>query len=489
MKTSTLTQLLLYKYRYWVGYGLVIVCGLFFLGWQLSSVAPGLSQSEMISASHHISLTSIKDNPTYPLQAIGQWGVMKLFDVSLLGLRLPSVLIAAGTAFLLYHLFKRWFGKPASLLATAIFLSADWFLFVARSGTGTIELSFWLALCLLSLTKLVEKKQIWAVLTTISLIALLFVPLGPYAAVAVVAATLKIATFRERIRSLNRPLLAGCLGLGILGLAGFIVIGLQGEGVIRSSLGLLHVPSLSQYGNNLYMSVVSLAAFVPWQNPEHGVTGIFLFRFFEIIFALFGVIMLWRTRVNRFNDVVFVLAIVLLLAGGLSNEFRGGAALLVPMMIFITAGLRHFTHRWKRTFPNNPYARIAAFFPLLTLLTLIFGFHYTAYFVLWPHQTSTHSVFAQDFTLAQAELRRSNQSQNCLVITDNVPLQTLLLRDKRSCSLSVASQLPSEIPAATRTLISANLAYRTLLKPETSLRALSASTQQHNDRWVVLQQQ
>ena len=122
MKIRSLKEVLLYNYRYWFGYTIVFAFGLYFLLWHLATLNGGLSAEELSTASAHISARGILNLPVSLAHADLQWLSMKLFDINTLAIRLPSVVLTIATAFILYSLLKKWFGKPAALISTSIFL-------------------------------------------------------------------------------------------------------------------------------------------------------------------------------------------------------------------------------------------------------------------------------------------------------------------------------------------------------------------------------
>lgn len=479
MKSRTLKQLLLYNYRYLFGYSIVFGFILFFLGWQLSNIGPGLSQAETNVTARHLEFNAIKDMPVYPLHSILQWVSLHVLGVSTHSIRLPSVVIALLVAFCLYHLMKRWFGKSTALLSTAVFISADWFLFIARLSTGGIEFSLWLALALLCFIKLIENKNHWLLLYAITSSVFLFIPFGIYAVIALSASLLSYKAFRERIGESSLLVKIPSIGIAVVGLGLCAFFSWHNHEFFKNILGVQMLPSVTEYLRNVFINTSAVAVVFPNGNPNISPDGVFFVRFFELIFMLFGVIMLWRTRINRLNLVVLITATILALASGLSDGSRGGGLVLVPAAIFMTAGIRHLMHRWRRTFPKNPYARVAAFAPLSLLFVSVVALHYVSYFHVWPSRSATHLVFSRDLELAQKELRkREYQDKHCFVETSDGALQQLL----------EASNLPCKVR------LSETEATVSLLRPDNP--AIAAATQKHalvseatnaSVRWVVVQ--
>lgn len=486
MKTRTLKQLLLYNYRFYFAYAVIAGFIAYFLGWRLANIGPGLAQQEIANAARHIHIIDIVHQPLYILQSLLQWGSMHIFGITVWSLRLPSVIIAAMTAVCLYNLLKRWFGKSTALLSTAIFISADWFLYVARLGTGAIEFSFWLTLALLCFTKLLEHKFKWLPILAIALGGLLFAPLGIYAVITLLASLFGCRVFRERFFEAKLWLKVSSALLLLLAMCLFAYAIFLDVLFLKNILGIQAMPSITGYFSNLFYNMSNVVAIFPDSNPSISPTGIFIVRYFEFIFILFGVIMLWRTRVNRLNLTVLILTVVLVLASGLSSGARGTGVILIPAAIYMTAGIRHLMHRWKRTFPKNPYARVGAYIPLGVLFVLVVSAHYISYFVLWPSQTDTHIAFTRDFMLVKNELNHVKyRNKSCLVQTGDIELRKLIVASETICK----PEFPDQIESTTKfqaLILQPSITNAQFIGANQTSRALTSEATNNSTRWVVV---
>lgn len=485
MKTRTLKELLLYNYRYWFGYSIIIGFIVYFLGWQIGTLPGGLSQPEINTAASRADLQSILQQPLYPLHAILQWGSMNIFGSDPWALRLASVLIGLVVALALYNLLKRWFGKPTALLSTAVFISADWFLFIARLGTGAVEFSLWLSLALLCLTKLLERKTNWLILFTLSLCGLLFAPFGIYAVITLVISLFACRLFRERIMSASLVVKILSPLILLLTITGIGFISFNNFDFLKSLLGIQALPSITEYVRNVFNNLGGVVAVLPSSNVIISPSGIFFIRFFEFILILFGVIMFWRTRVNRLNLVVLILSLVLALASGLSAGSRANGLILIPAAIFMTAGVRHLLHRWQRTFPLNPYARVTAYATLTVLFICVVALHYVSYFELWQTQSTARATFQPDFMLLKNELKKTEYSnKKCFVDSSNETLNKLLEASDTQCELQFKNQStpPDYI---IRTPSESTLESLSRQNPK----VLTSETTTNNVRWLIVNNQ
>ena len=224
MKTRTLKQLVLYNYRYIFGYAIVILFSLYFLGWRLGSLVPGLAPREIANAAANTNLQSLASAPVTPLHSLLQYASFQIFDITSFSIRLPGVLLSGATVVVLYFLLKKWFGRPAALTSSALLISADWFLFIARLGTGGMEFGFWLSLSLLSLTKILERKRAWLIIFALSTVGLLFTPFGPYATLTLLVSILGYKVFRSRVHEVNTSIKAVSYFIVLLGVAGIATL-------------------------------------------------------------------------------------------------------------------------------------------------------------------------------------------------------------------------------------------------------------------------
>ena len=487
MKTRTLKQILLYNYRYWFGYSIIGFFGAYFLLWQINNIPPGISQLELQAAANHTSLSGIISNPIYPLHSLLQYLTTSIFGASSITIRIPAIIISAISAYFIYSLMRKWFGKSTALLSTTILISSDWFLYIARHGTGAIEFSLWLAISLYCLTKLLEHRNRWLIALAIALSGLLFAPLGIFIAGAIGITLFSVRVFRSRAN--EAPLWIKLFSLLIVLLA-LIATGLASYldgNFAKQLIGITSIPSVLDIPKNIFANTAAIVAILPASNPEISPSGILVVRFFELIFILFGVAMLYKTRVNRLNLAVIIISVLLVVIGGLSANGWGSALLIVPAAIFITAGMRHLMHRWRQTFPKNPYARIVAYIPLSLLFILVTLFHYNTYFELWPSQSATHNVYLSDYALINKELKSSpKSSEKCLVISNNQALRKLVSAQKNACqpifdredtSLSSFSRIIVQNSDSTN-FIQANNLNRT--------RALVSNTKEDNVRWLIV---
>ena len=211
----------IYKYRYYIGYGLVgvlLISLLLFVG--LYSPG-GLSQSEMNSTVDSAGIT-IKDMssfviPNLPYMLLQKFSI-DIFGVSILSIKLPSLILGFLSAVSLITLLRYWFKPNVAVLASIIAIATGQYLFIAQDGTPSVLYILW-AIWLILLATLIAKnigpRMLWKILFFIVGALSLYTPLSVYAMIAIGIAIIMHPHLRYLVRQLSRPklIIAGLIGI------------------------------------------------------------------------------------------------------------------------------------------------------------------------------------------------------------------------------------------------------------------------------------
>lgn len=165
-----ITDFVIYRWRYVVGYALIGVLLITSLYFATMAMPGGLSQDEMnstvISASidfQNLASVAVIDLPYHLLQRLS----IDLLGVSVLGVKLPSLFIGLLTAVGLMLLLRQWFRYNVAVLAAVIAISTSQFLFIAQNGTPIVMYLFWSVWLLLSATMIARRTRpvlLWRIL-------------------------------------------------------------------------------------------------------------------------------------------------------------------------------------------------------------------------------------------------------------------------------------------------------------------------------------
>ena len=135
MFKSHITEYKIYRWRYWIGYGMIaigLIAVLVFAGLYLPG---GISNQEMQSVvqSDAVNVTNLQTlnaiNIPYHLL---QQAVLAVFGVSIMSIKIPSIILAFLSAVGIVLLLRRWFKPSVGVLASLIAITTGQFLFIAQ---------------------------------------------------------------------------------------------------------------------------------------------------------------------------------------------------------------------------------------------------------------------------------------------------------------------------------------------------------------------
>lgn len=395
MSRFDFTTSIFYRWRYWIGYGLIVILFLSLLYVAAYVIPNGLTDSELRSviASSQLNIGSLPLNA--PLNApyhLLQHGTLALFGISTLGIKLPSLILGLITALCMTFLLRRWFSPGIAVLAAAIAVTTGQFLFLAQQGSPGILYLFWPTVLLLLATLVANRVKYHAVCKALFFIAAalsLYTPLGIYVLIALVGATFLHPHLRYIVKRLPvKHIIANSVAALIILLPLLLTL-------IRdpsSGLRLLGIPSewpnlptnlhalFDQYFN--FMSLGSSSVLLP------------VFGFASMLIILYGLLRLIQTRSTVPSHVVLIWTICLTPVLIINPAFI--SIMFVPLFLLLATGFEHLLRVWYRLFPRNPYARVAGLLPIVVLVASMTLFGLERYVSAYRYAPEVVRNFSQD---------------------------------------------------------------------------------------------
>lgn len=380
-----ISKLFLYRYRFVIGF---IVLGAAYVGllFGLPLLAPnGLSDEEMASAarSYDLQLDSVfrGDVVELPYRALQKLSIMCL-GLTVYSVKLPSIIIGLVLGLLLILLLNRWFKSNVALLASILAVLSSSFLYLAGSGTPLIMLVFWPTLLLWLGSKIqgvTKPKPLYCFVFAFALLASIFTPHLIYLAIFIVGFAFLHPHLRFTIKTLPAIPLILTGFIIIVGLAALVMAAFINPNILAELL-LVSDFSLGVVVKNLQTAFLPLFA---WNTT---LESVFLSPFIGLASITLAVIGLLSTTKGFFasrNSIATCLIIFTIALAAFNPE--SAILILLPMTILIAHGLRYILDKWYDLFPDNPYARISAIFPIGIFLSImiigdishfIFGYRY-----------------------------------------------------------------------------------------------------------------
>ena len=390
MKPSLLQELTLYRYRYFIAYGLVAILTGALLLTAIGSVPNGLRETEMTSAvaSNSIDVMNIRseDIVNLPYHLL-QKASITLLGLSPLSVRLPSVVLGFITCIVIAVTLNVWFRKNIAVIALLIAITSTPFITMSRVGTAGIFYTLLLVTIMLSAALLTIRARgtfVWKLLAVVAGLLLLYIPLGIYALSAMLIAGLLHPHVRHQIkRTTWWQYLIIILFIGLL-LTPVVITSVNDSQALVRLLGLTDLQAKLQL-ETLRASVIDVTKNIFYFTKP--MIGTVIVPYLSLTFMLLVAFGLVKTIIDRHSARSYLLHLWLLLSVPLLILNPTSFPLLfVPCLFLMAIGLETFMREWYTVFPKNPYARISALIPVtLIVLGLIsastsqyfYGFYYS----------------------------------------------------------------------------------------------------------------
>lgn len=446
MKPGLFQQLTLYRYRYAVGYSLLVLFGVVMLTWQLQTLGPGLAEHEKASA-----LTSatwqwenwkeaglnIVNLPYILLQKAS----ISILGLSVLSVRLPSVIIGLITSTLFFVLMRSLHRSHIALASSILFAAGSWYIALGRFGAPLIMVPFIWVLMTYSFVRLIrldDPPLAWAALGGLTAALALYVPYGIYAIISAGFILLIHPTIRRNIGVITGPQVVLALFL-FVPLVAPLGWGLYNHPAQAWNLtGLTsHVPSPIDFVKNISQTLYAIVWHAP-ALPGLRLSNVPLLSIGTVALLLAGLyraVLDWRSMRTQF--ILFSLLVTLIILG--VRPEPSYEPLLVPLFLLIASGVSVLFSQWYRLFPRNPYARSFGLIPIVILLSFIVVYHFQQYFSAWANAPQTYHTYNNDLSLVRKQLDK--QPATALrVPEEDAALYKILVRSYPEATVNTPAQ-------------------------------------------------
>jgi hypothetical protein len=371
----------------------VIIAVSWLLLYRLGSLTGGISPTELATANLTLGWHGLYHQALYlPLNFMRSAIFFAFGHHGQLLTRLPNVLFGALAMLAFVWLIRVWHGTRTMILTGALFITSAWVLHVSRLASYDV-LYLWAVPTLLLIQAAQQRRprsawiqygglMIWGLMLYIpGLIWLMLVNLY-WQRQAIINA------WRHFHRLWQRMLyvLAGSIWLPLL------VLQLTRAGSLRSWLGLpTHLETPLRLLKQLGGVFVHLFIRGP-QYPAVWLARTPLLDIFTLVACLIGLYFYathWRAARSRLLGSYVVVGIILVALNG-----PVGLSLLVPFLYILAAtGVAYLVHEWLQVFPINPLGRAVGLSLIALVIALSCLYNLRAYFVAWPHNTTTQITF------------------------------------------------------------------------------------------------
>lgn len=467
LKLKALQQIILYKYRVVGGYSALICIAIYFSAWRLANIAHGFSSNELGVIVSNLSWSNWIKAPATILTHVSQWSVLKLWGVSLFGLRGVSVTLGLVAMLLLFISIKHWLGRTVAIFSSIIILSSPWWLFQTRQAATSSELLFWLSLSIATTWKLYNSSRLsWWLLWCLSLIGLAYMPGGILLTLFIITVMLWDKRFKKTLRHIPTSYKSIGIFAYVTALMPIILISFSKPDYLQALLNVNDHLTIRLFFTNLYENLASAFIQLPNIPPTAGVNNVLIVRYSQAILVIFGIFVivkkdiLGKTSAHRqFRRFITILLIAGWFIGSLNNNPASSSYVIIPITLLMSAGLWYLLNIWNERFPVNPYARTFGLISITIFVAITVYSNNNTYFNVWPNSPIT--VKAYDSSLINLRTSLSPiTNEKCYVTYDsseitNIQLTSSLfgvLNRRETCQ--IVSQTPTSDVRSTTLVVS-----------------------------------
>ncbi len=441
MGKTLITDFFIYRYRYLLGYTLIIIAFIALLVFAGLYVPGGLSQSEInsVAASTNISLSdpsslAIINMPYYFLQTV----ILDFFGVTNFSIKILSIVCALLTGVGAVLLLRRWYRPNIAVLAATIMITTGQFLFVAQSGIASITYIMWPVWLLLAATMITsgtKYKKAWTLGFFVIMAISLYTPLSIYLVLAIAGATILHPHVRHVLKRMPIPQLASyALGSAVIlaPLAYFVVVRPELAAQLLGAPKIWPPDILTNAGSIVqqYFNFIS---------PQSGVLMTPVLGLGSIILIALGGWQLFKTRYTARSYTLT--AWVLLLIPVLLINPQYTSITFVPLLLLAASGLNFLLRFWYGMFPLNPYARFAGLLPMVILVAGLVASGVDRYFYGYHYDPNTAKSFSRDLTLLNYQVRKGGEAT--LYVTKNEqPFYDAVAKYNQGARFVVTTNIP-----------------------------------------------
>jgi hypothetical protein len=477
-----ITDYLFYRWRYVLGYGfigislvvLLIVAGIFIPGGLTSTEMDSVVTSKAISFSlASFDANSVINLPYHLLQRAS----LDIFGISLLSIKLPSLVLGFLSAFGMLLLLRMWFKQNVAVLTTILVITTGQFLFVAQSGSPSIVYVFcsiWLLVAAMMVSRRAKYSGLWKLfLFGLSAISL-YTPLSPYVLVALLSAVMLHPHLRYLVRRLSKlKILAG----GVVALV--IAAPLIYVTVSHPDLGLRLLGIPMQWPDLAANGVLLLKQYFDFISPNNTVPMTPVYGLGSTILIILGIYRLFTTKYTARSYIIS--SWIILLSPVLLINPKYTSVTFVPVLLLMAMGINTLLSSWYRLFPRNPYARLAGLVPLAVLIggMVLSGIDRYAYGYLYSPETRAN--FSNDLQLVNKQLRQEKGTVTLVVSKREAPFYAVIASYHHDVSVAESLIL---VPGGT-TLVSHEAYPATKQNVVEPYRIITDTTAHNADRFYV----
>lgn len=422
-----LSKFAFYRYRYILAYAvfalslaiMLLVAGFYLPG--------GITDTEVRSALISNNLTPAQLFSLQPEQLIYlpyrllQAASIAIFGVSVISIKLPSIILGFVSALGILYLLNLWYRRSVAIIVAMVAVTTNQFLLSSQAGQAGIVYIF-LTIMILIAASLIAKRgayaQLWVVLGFILAAISLYMPLNIYTLAAIFLTALVHPHARHMLlRQATKPTIAIGTLLFLVIISPLVLGVVKDLNILKTLLGFSE--NISNFGNNAAMLAQN---YIQFANPT---TGAVIAPVYGLGIVLLVGLGLYRLISAKYTTKSYIISFWLVLLVPLVCLNPGFVSItFIPVILLIALAVDYLISSWYSLFPRNPYARVFGLLPLGVLVVGLVVSNIDRYVYGLHYERAVYSSYSNDLTLLANKLKSLDKSQTVqlLVSPDDAEL-------------------------------------------------------------------
>jgi len=462
MVRQRLKKFAFYRYRYLLAYfvfaaamaTMLLVAGFYLPG--------GLTGTEMRSAlvSDNLSPAMLfnlqPEELIYLPYRLLQAGTISLFGISILGIKLPSIILGFASALGMLYLLNLWYHRNVAIIAAMIAVTTNQFLLSAQAGQAGIAYIFLTTMILIAASMIARRSayaKLWIIAGFVLAGISLYMPLNLYVLIALVLTSLIHPHARHLLFKQSPKVVVAFGTIVFLVIISPLVLGILNDpSILRTLLGFSE--NISNFTSN---AGTLLRNYISFANPTTGSVITPVYGLGIVLLIGLGLYRLFSAKYTAKSYIIsfwllFLIPLVCLNPGFVSITF-------IPVLLLIALAVDYLIWSWYRLFPRNPYARVFGLLPLAVLVVglvvssidrYVYGLHY---------DRAVYSSYSYDLPLLAAKLKSldDNATVQLVVSQRSKEFYESFARHQRYVQKVSVTTSPAEVSLAPLSIVERDL--------------------------------
>ncbi|MDO4902166.1 MAG: glycosyltransferase family 39 protein [bacterium] len=417
----------LYKQRYRLAYGFLILSFISILAFSIFVAPRGLTEAEISFsvASHNLEIENLFSSNiiNLPFKILQKLSI-GIFGLSEISVKLPAILLSFLAIFLIVKLSHAWFGRGIATITAILATASGQFFFISQSGTAEIlQVIYPLALILLGFD-FVRKRSRATLLAIAAILGLMiYSPLGIFMLVATTLALFAHPGLRLTLRKIARKdkILTGAVFLIVITPT---LISIWRDG---STLGAIFGWAENfNFSKNFQLLFSRLFSF---ENAISGGVILPIVSLPTLILIAIGIFFTLQSRHTPKSYLLYIWLMILLVACMINPDFT--VILFVPILLLTSTGIYSLIQTWYTIFPKNPYARVFGLIPISVFLGGFLLANLDNFRLNYLHSPEVSAKFNQDLHILQENLG-DRKSVNLMISAQEKPFYKILEKQNKA---------------------------------------------------------